>query len=61
MKKAAIHWTGFKVSCPHCNEPIPEPKTGSFMWNINEALPPSVACASCGKEAALVHPRFNAA
>jgi hypothetical protein len=52
-KTNVIRWTqaravAFEICCgdPECNrdDPIPEPKTGSFLW---DKLPKEVTCPDC--------------
>lgn len=38
----------FDLECAYCGECLPSPG-GSLWFSINEAVPPTIDCVSCGK------------
>jgi hypothetical protein len=47
---AVVHVKGVELSCPHCTESLTEPRSGSYVWEIEGLVevPATVTCA-CGQ------------
>lgn len=37
----------FCLTCPKCDAGIPEPRSGSFNWDVNDECPAKIECPSC--------------
>lgn len=51
-KRAQLIAAAVAVICPRCNQPQPDPSTGSDMWEphqIEERRGKPGTCTSCGK------------
>ena len=36
-----------EISCPKCEETIPEPNTGSLFWDVSFEVPNEIQCPNC--------------
>jgi hypothetical protein len=49
MKSAKTVTAAYYVDCPECEESIPDPVTGSLMWNANDSISEkTLTCDACG-------------
>lgn len=56
MKKAILSVVAFEMQCPHCQEEVEHPYTGSLMWlmldgDIDTGIRAGqhVECSNCGE------------
>jgi hypothetical protein len=57
MKTAKLSADSVVVVCPHCDECLPEPQTGSLTWmrcNFDES-PMTLHCFHCNKPVTVTH------
>lgn len=53
MKIAKATAQVLDLTCPHCDEPIEDPRTGSYMIT-SDSFPANIAtCLACGKSSRL--------
>lgn len=51
MARAKLICKSVEVLCGHCGETLPEPRTGSLYWVLNEITDHmTVTCGVCGHE-----------
>lgn len=48
-KKGQVHIVSILIACPHCQENVEEPQSGSIVFEESdlERLPRSFQCSSC--------------
>ena len=47
-KQAKAVAAAFWLQCPHCESDVVAPD-GSYLWKVDEQLPPEYDCDCCGK------------
>lgn len=56
MPRAVLYTASVYVDCPKCNESLPSPETGSFLWTLQEVADAKERTCACGAVVTLKTP-----